>query len=415
MATHFYWDQDLTATDFFCGAGAFGSGVEHGGAVLNLAVNHDPRSIETHRQNFPRAKHLCMRMEDVDFVQECDSLLGTGSPECRFQTPAAGEKLNGQGQLAMWTDHDDKPHVEQSRMSMWQVYRAAAAKVEKGTPYHSMIFENVTEVASKWGDYKDWKKKMQALGYECQELYLCAMFFDVCQRRDRWIGIFWRKGAKRPDLEFRPLVICAYCEREVRAVQCFKNPTKKWGKYDYTGKGQYTYNCPYCSRRVFPPYRAAAAVIDYADRGIRIRDRQDYGLPVLEDTTLQRIELGIDRFVKHQQVPPASAQGIPSLEGPLPFWVTYYSNGKPYSIFEPFCTFSTVARCGIVFPPRSGSLDIQECSFRMLNESEVRGGSGLPANYIIAADTKEELIRQCGHMVPPPMATWVTQRVIAAI
>src|SRR5437016_2464458 len=37
----FYWDQDLTACDFFCGAGGLGLGMEQAGATLTLAVNHD--------------------------------------------------------------------------------------------------------------------------------------------------------------------------------------------------------------------------------------------------------------------------------------------------------------------------------------------------------------------------------------
>lgn len=426
----YYWDQDLTATDFFCGAGAFGRAIEQGGARLNFAVNHDIRSIRTHSRNFPHARHLCIRMEDVDFEQDGDALLGTGSPECRFQTPAAGEKLNDQGQLSIWTDDDDKSYVEQSRMSMWQVYRAAAVKMEKGCPYHSMIYENVPEVASKWGEYGEWKKKMRALGYEFQALYLCAMFFGVCQRRDRWFGVFWPEGAKKPDLDFRPHAVCPYCEREVSAVQCFKKPGNKWGKYNSTGKGQYTYNCPRCAHRVYPRYQPASTIIDPTDRGIKIKERRQHGLPPLKETTMQRIQSGIDRFFKQPQVAPMGAMNVTPTNQLLPFWVSYYSNGKAYSIYEPLCTFSTVARCGVVFPPTSG-FDIQECSFRMLNEKEVMAGSGLidgrrvsveeaeatptVGGYEIVADTQEELIRQCGHMVPPAMATWVARQVMAAI
>jgi len=412
----FYWDQDLAAADFFCGAGAFGYGVEQAGARLNLAINHDLRSIATHKENFPHAKHLCMRMEEVDFAREPNSLLGTGSAECTFQSPAAGEKLNDQAQLpGCWTDYDEKPSVEQSRMSMWQLYRAAEVKANQGCPYHSMIFENVAEVASKWRGYQDWIKQMKALGYVFEALYLCSMFFGVPQRRDRWFGVFWKEGAKKPDVEFRPLADCQYCEREVRAIQCFKNPLKKWGKYDYTGKGQYTYNCPRCAHRVYPRYRPASTIIDLTDRGIKIRERRLRGLQPLDKKTMQRIQSGIDRFFKQPQVAPMGALGVTPTDQLLPFWITYYSNGKAYSPYEPFCTFSTKERCGIVFPPDSGSLDIEECSFRMLNEQEVRGGSGLPPEYKIKADTKEELVRQCGHMVPPPMGTWVAGRVIAAM
>ncbi len=413
----FYWDQDLAAADFFCGAGAFGYGVEQAGARLNLAINHDLRSIATHKENFPHAKHLCMRMEEVDFAREPNSLLGTGSAECTFQSPAAGEKLNDQAQLpGCWTDHDEKPSVEQSRMSMWQLYRAAEAKANQGCPYHSMIFENVAEVASKWRGYQDWKNQMKALGYVFEALYLCSMFFGVPQRRDRWFGVFWKEGAKKPDLAFRPLAVCQNCEQEVQAVQSWKIPTRPWGKYSYHPKnGQYVYRCPRCAKRVSPSYRPAASVIDFTDRGIKIRDRKQHGLPPLDEKTMQRIQEGIDRFFKQPQTIPMEAVDVPQMEGLAPFWITYYSNGKPYSMYEPFCTFSTKERCGVVFPPGSGSLDIQECSFRMLNEQEVRDGSGLPLEYKIKADTKEELVRQCGHMVPPPLGTWVARRVIAAM
>jgi site-specific DNA-cytosine methylase len=300
----------------------------------------------------------------------------------------------------------------------------------RNVTYHSMIFENVPEVASKWGDYRDWKTRMQALGYEFQALYLCAMFFGVCQRRDRWFGVFWPRGARKPDLAFRPPAVCQYCEREVNAVQCFKNPGKKWGKYDYTGNGQYTYNCPRCSRRVYPRYQPASTVVDYTDRGIKIGERHLHGLQPVEEKTMQRIQNGIDRFFKRPQRAPMGAMSGTTVDQ-LPFWITYYSNGKPYSIYEPFCTFSTVARVGVVFPPTSGSFEIQQCSFRMLNEKEIMTGSGLqdgrmisveeaertPAqcSYEIVANSKEELIRQCGHMVPPAMGTWVAGQVIAAI
>ena len=413
MSTCFYWDQDLTASDFFCGAGGLGCGFAHAGVNMTLAVNHDARSIATYRRNFPAAKCLCVKMEAVNFAQEPDTLIGTGAPECTYHSPSAGEALDNQGQLrGFWTDHDDKDAVEQSRMSMWQVQRAAEAKAEKHMPYHSMVFENVPEV-HKWRDYNQWKEKIIALGYECQMLYLNTMHFNLAQCRDRWIAVFGRKGAKRPDLEFRPLAPCLYCGKDVQAVQCWKNLAKKQGKYEYRLKGQYTYNCPHCAKRVHPYYKPAAAVIDDTDRGIRIRDRKDYKLPELDEKTMQRIKRGIDLFVKRRQVPPVSAQGIPPLQEPLPFWISYYSNGKPYSIFEPFCTFSTRDRCALVFPPTSGSLDIAEFGFRMLNEQEIMAGSGLSngrmvseedersaQHYEIVAETKEEVVRQCGHMVP---------------
>jgi DNA (cytosine-5)-methyltransferase 1 len=415
MATHFYWDQDLTASDFFCGAGGLGWGVEEAGASLTLAVNHDERSIATYQRNFPRADVRCAWMEDMNWALAQDTLIGAGAPECTNHSPSAGEKLNDQGQLRLpgWTDHDTKPEVEKSRASMWQVFRAAEAKAEKKMFYHSMIFENVVEV-HKWGEYGEWVEKMLALGYEHKILYLNAMHFGVSQCRNRWIAVFWRKGARRPDLDFHPLAPCERCGQQVQAIQCWKN-TKKQGKYDYRLKGQYTYNCPICARPVQPFFQPAASVVDFSDRGIKIGERRQHKLPPLDLETMQRIQQGIDRFFKQPQTPSLSARNVPAIEGMAPFWITYYSNGKSYSIYEPFCTFSTRERCGIVFPPENGSFDINQCTFRMINEAEIKGGSGLPPGYEIVADNKEEVVRQCGHMVPPPLAAWVTQRVVAAI
>ncbi len=415
LSHHFYWDQDLTASDFFCGAGGLGWGVEQAGAILTLAVNHDERSIATYRRNFPRAEVRCAWMEEIDWTLAQDTLIGTGAPECTNHSPSAGEKLNHQMQLRLpgWTDHDSKPEVEKSRASMWQVFRAAEAKAEKKMPYHSMIFENVPEV-HKWGQYGAWESKMLALGYEHQVLYVNAMHFNVAQCRNRWIAVFWRKGAKRPELELCPVAPCEQCGHDVQAVQCWKN-TKKSGKYDYRLKGQYTYNCPTCAQRVAPYYKSAASVMDFSDRGIKIGERRQHMLPPLKEETMQRIQNGIDRFFTHLQISPVSARDVPQIEGLAPFWISYYSDGKAYSVYEPFCTFSTRERCGVVFPPEDGSCDINQCSFRMINEGEITGGSGLPADYVIVADGKEEVVRQCGHMVPPPMAQWVTQRVISAM
>jgi hypothetical protein len=130
---------------------------------------------------------------------------------------------------------------------------------------------------------------------------------------------------------------------------------------------------------------------------------------------MQRIQDGIERFFKHAQVPLSEARAVPEMSSMAPFWISYYSNGKAYSVFEPFCTLSTHERCALVFPPEDGSLEINKCSFRMLNEQEIKGASGLPDAYQIVAREKEEVVRQCGHMVPPPMAQWIAQRVIAAL
>lgn len=426
---HFYWDQDLTTTDSFAGAGGLGLGATQAGATLLLAVNHDERSLATYKRNFPATEVRRSWIEEINWKEMPDTLLSVGGPECTHHSRARGEKRRDSRQVPLpgfgFTDQDDAPEATKSRASMWQIYRASQAKFEKGRPYHSLILENVPEV-TQWSGYSAWEQAMLTMSqderttpaprqYDHQVLFVNAMHFGVPQCRDRWFSVFWPKGARKPDLDFRPRALCRYCDREVEAVQCWKNPAKPQGRYDYRLRGQYTYRCPRCDHRVQPSYRPAASVLDFADRGVTIGERRAHKLPPLKAETMQRIQEGIDRFFKHPQVPPQEAQEVPRIEGRAPFWISYYSNGKPYSIYEPFCTFSTVERCALVFPPEDGSSDLQKCSFRMLNEQEIRGGSGLPAHYEIVAESKEELVRQCGHMVPPPMAAWVTKRVLEAL
>jgi DNA (cytosine-5)-methyltransferase 1 len=425
----FYWDQDLTATDSFAGAGGLGLGTVQAGATLRLAVNHDERSLATYKRNFPQTEVRRSWIEEINWQDMPDTLLKVGGPECTHHSRGKGEKRTDPRQLRLpgceLTDHDDKPEAEKSRASMWQIYRAAEAKFAKGRPYHSLILENVPEV-TEWSGYKAWEQAMLILSkdepttttplrYEHQALFVNAMHFGVPQCRDRWISVFWPKGARKPDLDFQPMALCRYCDREVAAVQSWKNPAKPKGRYEYRLHGQYTYRCPRCNHRVQPSYRCAASVIDFSDRGIPIGERQAHQLPPLKASTVQRITDGIEQFFKQPQLPPPEAQGVPVINGMAPFWVSYYSNGKPYSIYEPFCTFSTHERCALVFPPVDGSLDFNKCSYRMINDQEIKAGSGLPDSYEIVAEEKKELVRQCGHMVPPPMAEWVTRRVIAAI
>jgi site-specific DNA-cytosine methylase len=423
----FYWDQDLTTTDSFAGAGGLGLGTVQAGATLRLAVNHDERSLATYKRNFPTTEVRRSWLEEINWKEMPDTLLKVGGPECTNHSRGKGEKRSDPRQLRLpgleLTDHDAKPEAEKSRASMWQIYRAAQAKFEKGRPYHSLILENVPEV-TEWSGYQSWEQAMLTMSkdgktdiphqYEHQVLYVNAMHFGVPQCRDRWIAVFWSKGAKKPDLDFRPTAFCRYCDKEVAAKQCWKKQAKQRGRYDYRLRGQYTYRCPR-DHRVQPYYRPAASVVDFSDRGVKIGERAEHHLDALDEKTVQRIHSGIEQFVKHPQIPPPEALDVPAIEGLAPFWITFYSNGKPYSIYEPFCTFSTHERCGLVFPPEDGSLDINQCSFRMINESEIKGGSGLPHTYEIVATAKEEVVRQCGHMVPPPMAQWVANRVISAI
>jgi DNA (cytosine-5)-methyltransferase 1 len=112
----------------------------------------------------------------------------------------------------------------------------------------------------------------------------------VPQSRDRMFVVLWRKGLPRPDLDFRPLAPCQHCGVEIEAVQSWKKPGSRWGRWGE--RGQYVYRCPSCANVVTPYYYAAANVIDWRLPMQRIGDRQR----PLKPRTMERIQAGLDKF-----------------------------------------------------------------------------------------------------------------------
>lgn len=101
--------------------------------------------------------------------------------------------------------------------------------------------------------------------------------------------IFWKRGNRRPNLDFRPQAPCPRCEKVVEAIQTWKKPTR-WGRY----RAQYFYRCPNCHKEVTPFYYAAFNAIDFTIPAERIGDRKR----PLRPKTLERVRYGWDTYGK---------------------------------------------------------------------------------------------------------------------
>jgi len=132
---------------------------------------------------------------------------------------------------------------------MWDVPRFAEYH-----RYRIIITENVVD-AYKWVLYDAWIKAMTDLGYNHLPLFLNSQFFPPTpQSRDRMYVVFWQKSLKAPDLIYRPPAYCDKCGKDVQAIQVWKNPAFKWGKYTQ----QYNYHCPVHGNIIQPYYYAAS-------------------------------------------------------------------------------------------------------------------------------------------------------------
>lgn len=289
----------ITVTDQFCGAGGSSQGAAQLGLEVYLAMNHWQLAIETHNANFPDTLHDCADVSNSDPRRYPSTDILITSPECTNHSVAKGVRRR-QKQLRLFDKQEIDPSAERSRATMWDVPRFAEYH-----QYNIIVVENVVD-ARAWVMWDAWIHAMDSLGYDYHIVYFNSMFAHLDpamvndlhdfspQSRDRMYVIFWKKGNKRPNLDFRPQAHCQHCDKQVGGVQSWKNTTAvrqyggRWGRYGT----QYEYRCPTCANVVAPYYYAAANAIDWSLPAERIGDRER----PLTKKTIKRIQKGLDMF-----------------------------------------------------------------------------------------------------------------------
>ena len=284
-------NNELTATDMFCGAGGSSTGaLEVPGVRVKTAMNHWARAIETHAANHEATDHVLadIQVTDPRYIASSDILWA--SPECTNHSVAKGKK-RVTNQPDLFGDSIADEAAQKSRATMWDVPRFA--EVHK---YKLIITENVVD-AAKWVMFDAWLIAMGALGYEHHIVYMNSMHAQLGglpapQSRDRMYVMFWLKGNRRPDFDLlMPLAHCPTCDETVRCMQSWKNPAYRWGRY----KAQYSYRCPNtrCKNSIIEPgWLPAASAIDWNLRGQRIGDRKKPLVP----KTMARISAGLKKY-----------------------------------------------------------------------------------------------------------------------
>jgi DNA (cytosine-5)-methyltransferase 1 len=279
----------ITVTDQFCGAGGSSQGVRqyaersglNTGLEVRLAMNHWKLALETHNTNFPDADHVATDISACNPKHYPTTTILVTSPECTNHSVAKGRKQVN-AQMDAFASGKADPAAERSRATMWDVVRFAEYH-----KYKIVITENVVD-ARAWELWEPWLMAMHQLGYKHECVFFNSMFaWPTPQSRDRMYVVFWRKGQRKPDLDFRPLAPCPQCG-PVNAIQSFKAKASVKAKYGT----QYVYVCPSCAKQVMPFYYAAINAIDWTVPAVRIGDREK----PLQDRTMQRIEYGMKKY-----------------------------------------------------------------------------------------------------------------------
>src|SRR6185369_3423137 len=153
-------------------------------------------AIDTHSTNFPEVDHDCADMSAVDPRRYPSTNIFITSPECTNHTLAKG-KPRRLYERDLFGKVLIDPAEERSRATMWDVPRFAEYH-----DYEIIVVENVVD-AAQWVMFDAWLTAMHALGYEHEVVYFNSMFaWPTPQSRDRLYTFFWKKGNKKPDLEF---------------------------------------------------------------------------------------------------------------------------------------------------------------------------------------------------------------------
>lgn len=321
----------VTATDLFCGAGGSSTGLVAAGIEVKTAINHWKLAIETHNTNHPTTDHDCVDIRTVHPSAYPRTDMAWFSPECTNHSIARGKKRKGANQMSLWDGNQVDPAEERSRATMREV-----VEFTEQHRYEIVIVENVVDIRH-WQHYESWLTAMTNLGYDHKVLYLNSQFFGVPQSRDRFYAVFWKQGNKAPNLEFRPPAWCTKCEASVDAVQAWKKPDFRWGRYG-TNR-QYVYKCPICASIVHPGITPAWAAIDWTLPAQVIGERAH----ALKPKTLQRIRAGIRKFARPVIVDTSMTHAD--------------SSGKFKSVDEPLATQTTRQSFGVAVPPFSVSVN----------------------------------------------------------
>ncbi|MFI2673186.1 DNA cytosine methyltransferase [Streptomyces albidoflavus] len=326
MSAYRHDNAELTAMDWFCGAGGSSQGMHAvPGVNVTRAANHWGLAIESHASNFPGADHHRGDIRKAPVWDWPVTDIFWASPECTNWSVAKGKKRDFdsamQGSLfdllAAQDDDEDADLEEESRALMEEVPLYLRGVQERGGLVKAGIVENVVDVRA-WTDWGRWLGEIHKLGYRTRVIALNSMHAQprtvhaAPQSRDRLYVGYWHESLGRtPDWDkwLRPRAWCSGCDQWVQAVQRFKQPGRDMGRY----RQQYVYRCPNtrCRNQVVEPEALpAAAAIDWSIPGQRIGDKplkeffsdkaktKSLGFHPLAPKTLARIEAGLKKFAR---------------------------------------------------------------------------------------------------------------------
>src|SRR4051794_29004603 len=80
----------VTASDLFAGGGGSTEGLTQAGLHVQVAANHWPLAVATHRANHPDTDHRVANLSEVDWRSFPTTDVLWASPSCKWQARSGG-------------------------------------------------------------------------------------------------------------------------------------------------------------------------------------------------------------------------------------------------------------------------------------------------------------------------------------
>lgn len=299
--------------DNFAGGGGASTGLELAfGRPVDVAINHDPASIQMHAKNHPYTRHYCEDVWEVDprdVTQGRPVALCWFSPDCKHFSRAKG----------------GKPREKKIRGLAWVALRWAATvrprviileNVEEFMTWGPLTADGQPDINQSGRTFNSFVNALKKQGYEVQYKLLKACDYGAPTIRKRFFLIARCDG--------QPIV--------------FPKPT-----HGEKGSG-------------LLPYRTTAEIIDWT---IPVKSIFERKKPLAENT-MRRVACGTDKFViksgepfitKFQQIDTVMAGAIRFGEV-APYLIQYHTETsknevRGQSVTKPIQTIDTSPRYGL--------------------------------------------------------------------
>ena len=433
--------------DNFAGGGGASTGIELAtGYSVDIAINHDPEAIKTHKANHPNTKHYCEDVWQVDPVKACNGHpvgLAWFSPDCKHFSKAKG----------------GKPKDKFIRGLAWVACRWAGLVRPR-----VIMLENVEEfktwgplnrghhpIKSKQGKtFEKFVQQLTELGYEVQFRELVAADYGAPTMRKRFFliarcdgkPIAWPKPTHAPaDSEevkaglLKPYV-GAYTQldfslpcpsifdtseeiKEKYGIRAVRPLAPKTMERIARGLKKFVIECkdPFVIQNERMDMQAQTIIQYHSEtskdevRGQTIEDpimtvdgSNRYGLVTSFLSKFYKTGIGQDEREPLHTVT-TSAGHFGEVRA---FMIKYYGDATGQDIKNPLDTVTTKDRFGLV-TIKGVDYQIVDIGLRMLEPRELYGCQGFPEDYIIDHDytgktyPRSEQVRRCGNAVCPPI------------